>query len=261
MSEIVTELRTQVRESTYSSDREDAIERLAELYPDADESDRRSIGRTLTDVATDATYGDERQLAQSKLDELFRESAPDIERSAVTAHRRLAIDGDRAAERERALDRLREYQHADLQAELLGEIEETYRVVMEEATHESERRLARDAFAELETASESGGSDGGSEADADAESDAYLAVSLAEHLEAAASRSPNACRKRLEELRSFVEESPVDDDAYAEISSELSEQLRQLESRPSGMETLDPERRDRIEKLAERVRRLYLRSG
>lgn len=258
MSQIVTELRNQVRESTYSSDREEALEQLADLYPDAGGSERRSIGRTLVDVATGATHGDERRLAQEKLDGLFRESAPDIEGPAVTAHRRIAIDGDRARERERALDRLREYQHQGLSIEHLDEIRETYETVMDEATHESERRLARDGFAELEKldieeASSSGSGDS-------TESDAYLAVSLAEHLEESTDNSPDACQERLDELRSFVEEAPVEDDAYEEIRSELSEQLRQLESAPT-VDSLDPERRERITQLAERVRRLYLRSG
>jgi hypothetical protein len=259
MSQIVTELRNQVRESTYSSDREEALEQLADMYPDADESERRSIGRTLVDVAAGATYGDERRLAQQELDELFRESAPDIEGPAVTAHRRIAIDGDRAKERERALDRLREYQHQGLSIERLDEIRETYETVMDDATHESERRLARDGFAELEqldleAASASGPDDA-------TESDAYLAVSLAEHLDEAADQSPDACQERLDELRSFVEESPVEDDAYEEIRAELSEQLRQLESAPIAGDSLDSERRERISRLAERVRRLYLRSG
>jgi hypothetical protein len=258
MSQIVTELRNQARESTYSSDREEALEQLADLYPDADESERRSIGRTLVDVATGATHGDERRLAQEELDELFRESAPDIEGPAVTAHRRLAIDGDRAQERERALDRLREYQHQGLSIERLDEIRETYETVMDEATHESERRLARDGFAELERLDLEEASSPTGETE---ESDAYLAVSLAEHLEEAADQSPDACQERLDELRSFVAESPVEDDAYEEVRSELAEQLRQLESAPTAGDSLDPERRERITQLAERVRRLYLRSG
>lgn len=257
MSEIVTELRSQVRESTYSSDREDAIEQLTELYSDVDDNQQRSIARTLVDVATTATYGDERELAQSKLDRLFRDRAPGIAGPAVTAHRRLAIDGDRAAERERALDRLREYQHEELPIELLEEIKETYRTVMDEATHESERRLARDGFADLDV--ESGRSGGRSTPDS--ESDAYLAISLAEHLEEAAEQSPTECQKRLDELDSFVEGTPVSDDAYEEIQAELTAQLQQLESAPMGSDGLDPERRDRITQLAERVRRLYLRSG
>lgn len=258
MSQIVTELRSQVRESTYSSDREDALEQLAELYPDADESERRSIGRTLVDVATGATHGDERRLAQDKLDELFRDSAPGIEGPTVTAHRRLAIDGDRTEERERALDRLREYQHEGLSVERLDEIRETYEAVIEDATYEDERRLARDGLAELERLDldDAGGGSGD-----DSESDAYLAVSLAEHLDEAADQSPAACAERLDELRSFVEESPVDDDAYEEVRDELAEQLRQLESAPTDGDSLDSERRERITRLAERVRRLYLRSG
>jgi hypothetical protein len=260
MSQIVTELRSQVRESTYSSDREDALEQLAELYPDADESERRSIGRTLVDVATGATYGDERRLAQEKLDELFRDSAPDIEGPAVTVHRRLAIDGDRTEERERALDRLREYQQEGLSVERLDEIRETYEAVIDEATYEDERRLARDGLAELERLDLDDAA-GGSGSGSGDESDAYLAVSLAEHLDEAADQSPEACAERLDELRSFVEESPVDDDAYGEVRDELSEQLRQLESAPTDGDSLDPERRERITRLAERVRRLYLRSG
>jgi len=253
MSDTVTQLREQVRESTYSSDRESAIEQLSELYAEVGEGDRDSIGRTLAEVAVEATYGDERRLAQSALDDLFREGAPGIERYAIRAHRRLALDGDRSAERERALDRLREYQAADLPAEQLESIHETYEEIIEGATHESERRRARDALADLEAQAATGSDRSDGE-----ESGSYLAVSLTEHLDAAREESPEACLERLEELTSFVEETPVDDSAYESVLEDLRGQRRQLESAPTG-DDLDEERSERIARLAERVRRLYLR--
>lgn len=263
MSDTVTELRRQARESTYSSDREGAIGRLADLYPDAGETDRDAIGRTLSEVATDATYAEERELAQTALDDLFRESAPDVAEYAVGAHRRLAVEGTRATERRQALDRLRRYQDAGLAPELREQVRETYLTVVDEATHEDERRRARDALAALEAADAGGASDAGDASDAgrdgDAERNAYLAVSLAERL-ADAVDDPEACRQHVEELRAFVEQFPVDDEAYEAVRSDLEAQTQQLEAIPEGRDGFDDERRERLRSLSERVRQLYLRA-
>lgn len=259
MTDTIRELRRQATESTYGSDREDAVELLADRYPEADAADRAAIARTLRTVATDATYGDERDLAQAALDDLVYADAPGAAEHAVAVHCRVAAEGDRAAERERAVDRLREYGLRGPPADALESVRETLRAVSESATRSSERERAREALAALEGAEpsspgESGGAGGSSES-----GDAYLAVSLADHVESAAGDDPTACRERLAELAEFLDANPVADDDYDEAVAAVEDQRRALET-VAGDE-LDPERRDRVQTAAERVRRLYLRAA
>lgn len=248
----VSELRRQARESTYSSDRKEALERLGDLYSEVDDQQRAAIGRTLARVARDATYEEERTLAQSQLDKLVGQSAPGVVPTAISVHCDVAQDGNRSDERERALDRLQTYAARVDSDTLREEIEETYHTVIDDATRQTERKMAQDGLADL-AATES--VDRLQDASAD-----YLAVSLTEHLERACEDSAEACRKRLDEVHSFVKDTPVDDDAYEDVQSELEAQQQQLKAATIASDQLDPQRSKRIGQLAERVRRLYLRN-
>jgi hypothetical protein len=260
MTDTIRELRRQATESTYGSDREAAVELLADRYPDADEDDRAAIARTLRTVATDATYGDERDLAQAALDDLVYADAPSAAEHAVAVHCRLAADGDRAAERERAVDRLREYGLRGLPADALESIRAALRAVSESATRSSEREHARAALVALEDAEPSSGESSGA-GESNESGDAYLAVSLAEHVESAAGDEPAACRERLAELAAFLDANPVADDGYEGAVAAVEEQRRALDTVAGGRDELDPERRERVQEAAERVRRLYLRAA
>lgn len=261
MNETVTDLREQARDATYSSDREDAIERLADYYPNASESERDAIAQTLVEIATDATYGDERSLAQNALHELATSSEPGALKHAVRAYSRLAAGSKRREERERALDRLRTYHHESLPQRTRDQLRETYQSVINDARREAERRRARDALTDLaEVEANDTTGDGTNEGTGDESTDpTYLAVSLADHVEAACEDSVEACRRRLDELHAFVAQHPVSDDAYADIESTLTDQAEQLETVASQNGGLDTERRERLNQLADRVRRLYLR--
>lgn len=257
MTDTLRELRRQATESTYGSDREDAVEALADRYPDAEATDRTAIATTLRTVATDATYGDERDLAQAALDDLLHADAPGAAEHAVAVHCRVAADGDRAAERERALDRLREYGLRGLAGDELASVRETLRERSESATRSSERERARAALAALEDAEPSAPAAG----DSDDSGGAYLAVSLADHVESAADDDPAACRERLAELAEFLDANPVGDDDYDAVVAAVADQRRALETVAEGRDELDPERRERVQAAAERARRLYLRAA
>lgn len=258
MTTTTRELRRQATESTYGSDREDALELLAERYPDADETDRAAIAATLRTVATDATYGDERDLAQAALDDLVYADAPGAAEHAVAVHCRVAADGDRAAERERAVDRLGEYGRRGLPADALESARETLGDISASATRSSERERAREALAALEDADPSAPTKPGA---LDESGDAYLAVSLADHVESAAGEDPAACLERLSELAEFLDANPVADDDYDQAVDAVEDQRRALDTVAAGRDELDADRRERVEAAAERVRRLYLRAA
>ena len=256
MNDIVTELRTQALESTYGDDRRDALERLTERYDRTDESGRREILQTLADVARDATHKAERELAQARLDDLYeRDSA--AAGTVVGTYCWLATEADYSGERETALDRLRRLGREGVSADLRDRIADTFRTVTEEATYSAEREAARRGLSELP---DDGAAAGSASADGARESgDAYLAVSLAEHLAAARSEGADACLTRAEELHDFVDGHRVDDDAYAEVREDLSSLVDQLSVVADGQSTLGEERRAKVERIADRTERLYLR--
>jgi len=264
MNDIVTELRTQALESTYGEDRRDALERLADRYDGADEAERREIRQTLADVARDATHKEERELARERLDDLYeRDSA--AAGTVVGTYCWLATEADYSGEREAALDRLRRIGRSGVSADLRDRIADTFETVTTEATYSAEREQARRGLSELPdegaTNGDAGGSGGGGGTGSRESGDAYLAVSLTEHLVAARTEGADACLGRAEELHDFVDRHPVADDAYGEVRDDLSSLVDQLSVVADGQSSLGEERRAQVERVADRTKRLYLRSG
>jgi hypothetical protein len=266
MNDIVSELRTQALESTYGEDRRDALERLADRYDEAGEAERREIRQTLADVARDATHKEERELARERLDDLYeRDSA--AAGTVVGTYCWLATEADYSGEREAALDRLRRIGRSGVSADLRDRIADTFETVTAEATYSAEREQARRGLSELPDGGDADGDadadagGGGGGAGASESGDAYLAVSLTEHLVAARTEGADACLGRAEELHDFVDRHPVDDDAYGEVRDDLSSLVDQLSVVADGQSSLGEERRTQVERVADRTKRLYLRSG
>ncbi|MFB6151291.1 MAG: hypothetical protein ABEJ40_05740 [Haloarculaceae archaeon] len=249
MNEAIRTHRETALDSPYSRDREEAIEELARAFPDAGPEGKRAALEALREVALDATGRAERDLAREKLRECF-ESDPDGAAGVVVpAFAALARDGTFKDDRLDAIDRLREFAR-DAPDERVAEIRETLSELATDATPEAVRERARRRLTDVEEAAPADGGDDG---------DDYLAASLAEHLQTAAGESAEACHRRAAELRDYVREHPVDDDAYADVRADLDALVEQLEVVPTDGE-LDAERRDRVDRLAERTKRLYQRA-
>lgn len=251
MSEVVRTHRETALESPYSRDRESAIEELAAVYADVDADDRREILETLREVALTSSGRSERDLAREKLRSCFESDPSGAGDVVVDAFREIATESTFSGERESAIDTLRRL-HRDAPGQR-GAIEETLARIAEEATREDERRRAQRRLSDL--AGDATGSGGGGSSGGD-----YLGVSLAEHLEAAADESPEACRRRATELRDFVVENDLADDSYHEVREAVESLVEQLEVVPTDGE-LGEERKARVRDVAARVERLYTRSG
>jgi len=234
-------------DSPYSRDRQDAIEELARSFPDAGTDGKREILETLREVALEATGTAERELARENLVDCF-ESDPDAAADVVVqTFATLARDGKFTDDQLAAIDTLREVSR-DVSAKHVDRIRETLSELTTDATSEDVRDLARRRLTDVESATP----------DEDDESDDYLVVSLAEHLQNAATESTEACRKRAAELRDYVADHPVEDDAYDSVRDDLDALVEQLAVVPTGGE-LDDERRERVDRIAERAKRLYQR--
>lgn len=276
MNDIVREHRKTALDGMYSNERRQAIERLADVYDDADRESRRRIAETLGEVARESTYADERELARDKLEVLFDRDPSGIASTVVRTYCRLATDARHGDERIAAIDALARLVRAGLDEELVAYVEETLVEVASTATRERERERARDRLADLLATAERSPSTavadatgvedldvaaaaaGGAAGAGDEESmTAYLAASIAEHLETAAQESPEECLGRAEELRDFVANHEVADGAYDEVLDELDDTVEQLSVHPGG--DLDEQRRTQVRQVSERVRRLYLR--
>ncbi|MFC7174584.1 hypothetical protein ACFQL0_16950 [Haloplanus litoreus] len=207
-------------------------------------------------MARDATHEKERELARNRLEDLYeRDSA--AEGTVVDTYCWLATEADYSSERETALDRLRRIGRGGVPSDLRDRIADTFETVTEEAAYSAEREAARRGLSELPDEGTAGGS---TSAGADVgRGDAYLAVSLTEHLAAARSEGADACLGRAEELHDFVDEHPVDDDAYGEVRDDLSSLVDQLSVVADGQSDLGEERRAQVQRVADRTKRLYLR--
>lgn len=249
MNETIRTHRETALDSPYSRDREDAIEELARTFPEVGPDGKREILETLREVALDATGSAERELAREKLVDCFESDPGAAAGVVVGAFCELARDGKFTDDQLAAVDTLRRVAR-EVSSEGVATIESTLSDLASEATSEEVRTRARRRLTDVESATSGEGAGDGDE---------YLAASLAEHLQNAAGESPGACRKRAEELRDYVVDHPVDDDAYDEVSEDLDGLVEQLEVVPTGDE-LGSERRDRVDRLAERTKRLYQRT-
>jgi hypothetical protein len=243
-------------DSPYSRDREEAIEELARAFPGRSEADSRAILETLREVMLDATSTSERELAREKLLACFDED-PDAARDVVVpALCELAESGKFKDDQIAAIDALREVAR-DVPGDNVETVRETLSELASDATSEDVRSRARRRLTDLD-ADGSGGTDAGGNDDGGSGDGSYLGVSLAEHLQSAAGESAEACRKRAVELLDYVADHQVDDEAYDEVREDLDALVEQLDVVPTGDE-LGDQRRERVERIAERTKRLYQR--
>jgi hypothetical protein len=252
MNETIRSHRETALDSPYSRDREDAIEELARTFPETGPEGKREVLETLRQVALEATSTAERELAREKLlacVDADPDAAADV---AVDAFGELARDARFTDAQLDAVDALRRVSR-EAQAEHVEDVEATLSDLASDATSESVRKRARRRLTDVESARDDGQDDGGA-------GDDYLAASLAEHLENAAAESPEACRNRADELAEYVAEHPVEDEAYENVREGLESLVEQLRVAPTGDE-LGTERRERVERLADRTKRLYQRDG
>lgn len=273
MNETVRDLRSTVLESMSTTDRREAMERLAELFEDVDAESRRTVLETYRRVLEEATASSERALAREKLEVLFDRAPGEAAPVAVRAHCWLATEARHSGERVDAIDALGRFARTGLSEELEAYVEETL-VEVAAGSRQREREYARERLADLLAAGdvkpsadlqEETGVDDLDVAVADAADldgggasmSAYLAVSLAEHLEAAAGESPAACLDRARELETFVEETPPRGTDGEDVRGALSDLVDQLEVHPG--EEIGDQRREAVASLAGRVKRLYLR--
>lgn len=245
-------------ESPYSNDRENAIEELGQLYTDVGTEQQRQILETLRQVATDATASNERALARETLFEAFETNPAPGSSLVVSFFCDEAANASRTEGQLDAIDTLRElYPVVDEnQKEKIGA---TLAEIAGDGTYEDVRQRARQRLSDVTSENKRAAGSGSKEkAGRDDEgSVGYLGQSLAEHLEAAAHDSPEACLQRAEELRDFVAENPLGDETYEDVREEiqsLTEQLSVLRG-----DELDSDRVDRVERVANRVKRLYSR--
>ncbi|WP_436908535.1 hypothetical protein [Halosimplex marinum] len=247
MNESIATHRETALDSPYSRDREAAVEELARSFPSASEEGKREVLETLREVGLDATGSAERELAREKLLDCFEADPETAAPVVVPAFCRLARDGKFTDERLAAVDTLRRVAR-DAPTDHVEPITETLSDLSAEATSEDLRDRARRRLTDIETR----------DGDVSGDDSGYLAVSLAEHLQRAAGDSPESCRRRAVELRDFVANHPVDDDAYGTVRDDIDALVEQLDVAPTGDE-LDDQRRERVDRIAERAKQLYRR--
>jgi hypothetical protein len=242
-------------DSPYSRDREEAIQELQRVYPDADRDGRERILETLREVAHGSSSRSERELARETLVDCFGVDPSAAQAVVVESFCELAESSKFSEERLEAIDSLRQF-YPDVDEPYQEQIGHTLAEIAGDATYEDERRRAQrrlsDISRENRKESAADGEDGPSE------EIGYLGSSLADHLEAAAREGAEECRQRAEEVNEFLAEHPVSDEAYEGVCEDVESLVEQLEVVPTGG-TLDDERIQRVDRIAGRIDRLYTR--
>ena len=241
-------------DSPYSRDRAEAIESLAELYPDAPEDDKRTIAETVREITLESSHRDERELAREKLLACFETDPEAIEGVVVETLTELAADAKFSDDRLDAIDDLREI-YADLSETRRDEVGKALAEIAGNATYEDERKRARRRLSDITRIEREAGDE---EDEGGEEAVDYLGQSLAEHLEAAAHESAAECRQRAEEVREFMAEHPVDDSAYEDVREDVEGLIEAFEALGTDGE-LAEDRIERVERIASRVERVYAR--
>lgn len=239
-------------ESPYSRDREEAIEELGRVYPDADRRNKEQILETLREVSHDSSSRSDRDLARDTLVDCFETDPSTAESIVVDAFCTLAEDSKLSDERLDAIDTLRRF-YPDVSEQYREVIGKTLAAIAGDATYEDERERARRRLSDIARDERRSSSD-----DDPAEEVGYLGITLAEHLEKAAHEGSEECLQRAEEVSEFLSEHPVSDDAYEDVKENVESLVTQLEVVPTGKQ-LDDDRIDRVERISSRVERLYTR--
>jgi hypothetical protein len=252
--------RETVLESPYSRDREEAIEELGRVYTDVGSNKRRRILETLRQVAHESSHRDERDMARETMVDCFAVEPASGADVVVPCFADIAERSKFSEERLAAIDRLRRV-YPDVGEAHRETIGQTLAEIAGNAIYEDERRRARQRLSDITAEERTEMTGGRRDPDADthhAIDDAvgYLGRSLAEHLENAATDSPEECRQRAVEVRDFLLNTPVDDTSYEDIYQEVDDLVDQLAVIPTD-DSLDEDRIERVQRTAVRIKRLY----
>lgn len=254
MQQLIDSHRETALDSPYSRDREEAIEELRRVYPDADDGDKQRIAETFRQIALESSHRDERSLAREQLLACFEDDPDAIASVVVGTLTALAEDSKFSEERLDAIDDLRDA-YRNLGKARRDEVGKTLAEIAGDATYEDERSRARRRLSDITRIGREENSDddsGGREAVG------YLGQSLAEHLESAANESAEECRQRAEEVAAFMDDQPVDDEAYEDVREDVAGLIEAFEALGTDGD-LAEDRIERVERIASRVERLYAR--
>lgn len=241
--------------SPYSRDRAEAIEELRSVYPDAEARDKQRIGETFRQIAVESSHRDERDLAREQLVACFDDDPGPVASTVVDTLTELAEGSKFSEERLASIDTLREV-YPDLEKPRREVVGVALAEIAANATYEDERRRARQVLSDvgrIERDLDDGDDEGGAE-----ESVAYLGQSLAKHLEAAAHESAAECRQRAEEVAEFLDDQPVNDEAYEGVREDVAGLIEAFEALEIDGD-LAEDRIERVERIASRVERVYTR--
>lgn len=245
-------------DSPYSRDRQEAIKELQQVFPDAGTDSKAKILETLRQVAHESSSRDERELARETLLACFEADTATTAPVVVDTFCDLAEESKFSEERLESIDTLRRL-YSDLPEQKRDVVGRTLAEIAGNATYEDERRRARRRLSDISREErETLPGSGSDSTDSTGDAIGYLGVSLAEHLENAAHEGSEECLQRAEEVSEFVGENPVSDEAYSEVQDDIDSLVEQLEVVPTGGD-LDADRKERVERIAGRIERLYKR--
>jgi ubiquinone biosynthesis protein UbiJ len=240
-------------ESPYSRDRQQAVQELQHVYPETNSDGKQRILETLREVTHESSSKKDRKLAREALAECFEEDPSAGEAVVVDTFCELVEDSKFSEERLDAIDSLRQFYPtaSEQYREIIGH---TLAEIAGNATYGDERNRARRRLSDISREQR----ESGDEKTRPTEEVGYLGQSLAEHLESAADEGTEDCLQRAEEVREFLAEHPVEDESHEKVTEDVESLIEQLEVVPTG-DTLDDDRRKRVERIAQRIDRLYTR--
>lgn len=255
MTDAIETHRKAALDSSYSRDREEAIEELGRVYSGANHDERIQVLETLRQITIESPHRQERELARETLIDCFDPDSEDTADIVVRCFIEVAQESKFSDERCSAIDTLRRL-YPDVDEQNQERIGDTLADIAGNGTYEDERRRARQRLTDITREERTGRIDRHDTTPTSQSATSYLGQTLAEHLANAAKKSPEACHKRAQEIHDFVANAPVDDEAYIEIREELEGLVDQLAIVPSD-NSLDEDRIERVERIATRVKRLY----
>lgn len=259
MTDAIETHRKTALDSPYSRDREEAIEELGRVCPEANHDERIRVLETLRQVAIESAHRQERELARETLIECFDADAEGIADIVVRCFAEVAQEARSSDERCSAIDTLRRL-YPDVDEHNRERIGDTLADIAGNGTYEDERRRARQRLTDVAREERTRDPEPDKSDQTVQNAMGYLGQSLAERFATAAAETPEECRRLGEELRDFVANAPVDDEKYVEVRDELDALVEQLAVIPTERD-LDDDRIERVERVATRVEDLYRRSG
>jgi len=247
-----------VLDSPYSRDRKEAMEELKRIFPGTGRDGKIKIVETLREVILESSSRDERELASQILVDCFEEDLSTVAPIIVETFLEVARDSKFSEQRLASLDLLRDI-YPNLDEQYQEQVGRALAEIAGKATYEDERRRARTRLSDISREERNVENDGVDDVDSFDDAINYLGESLAEHLERSAHEGSKECLQRAEEADEFLEENPVQDESYDSLKEDIESLVEQLNLVPTGSE-LNPDRVERIENIAARIKRIYQRN-